>query len=60
MDDLFSPDELAQVQRAALILGVSQQEFLRKAGLAMAIALAPETGQPPAPAVQRGLTPLDL
>ena len=60
MDELFSSDELARVQSAALMLGVSPQEFLRRAALSLAAALLPEGGQAgPAP-MKRGLTSPDL
>lgn len=60
MDDLFSSDELARVQTAALMLGVTPQEFLRRAALSLAGALLPEGGQPANPPMRRGLTSLDL
>jgi hypothetical protein len=60
VDDLFSSDELAKVQSAALLMGVSPQEFLRRAALALAAAMMPEGGHPAGPPARRGLTPLDL
>lgn len=60
MDDLFSSDELAKVQSAAVLMGVTPQEFLRRAALALAAAMMPEGGQPAGPPVTRGLTSRDL
>jgi hypothetical protein len=60
VDDLFSSEEQAKVQSAALLMGVSPQEFLRRAALALAAALMPDGGSPAGPPVRRGLTPLDL
>ena len=60
MDALLSSDELAKVQSAAVLMGVSPQEFLRRAALALAAAMMPDGGQPAGPPVKRGLTPIDL
>ena len=61
MDELFSSEELARVQNAALMLGVSPQEFLRRAGLAMSWALLPDaTSTPPGATMKRGFTGPDL
>jgi len=60
VDELFSSDELARVQTAALMLGVSPQEFLRRAAMSLAAALLPEgAAGGPAP-MKRGLTSTDL
>ena len=60
MDELFSSDELARVQSAALMLGVSPQEFLRRAALSLAWTLVPEGNQPGLAPMKRGLTSTDL
>ncbi len=61
VDELFSSDELARVQNAAVMLGVSPQEFLRRASLALAWSLLPDaTSAPPGAYMKRGLTSPDL
>ena len=60
MDELFSSDELARVQTAALMLGVSPQEFLRRAAMSLASALLPEGGEPGLAPMKRGMTSPDL
>jgi hypothetical protein len=60
MDELFSSDELARVQTAALMLGVSPQEFLRRATLALAWTLVPDASNTSLAPMKRGLTSTDL